>query len=75
MKVFAGNEPTVPVSVVVDALDSLQAAGHGHGGKKKGGSNMQYAAAAPEFLQCMSTCSSSGVGDQGTCAALCAMPH
>lgn len=51
MKVFAGNEPSVPVSVLVDALDSLQA-GSGSKGAAKA---MHVAAAAHE--PCMAACS------------------
>lgn len=82
MKVFAGNEPSVPVSVLVDALDAMQA------GKapKAAARNMQYAAAAnpsschASCMQSMQVCLGAGES-QGNCtnaaracAAQCPMP-
>ena len=68
MKVFAGNEPTVPVSVLVDALDALQ----GRNAPSGVARSMQYAAAAhptgcqTSCLQSFETCVKGG-GDQGSC--------
>ncbi len=51
MKVFAGNQPAVPVSVLVDALDTMQ----GGGATKGQAEQMRYAAGA-KLSACQSTC-------------------
>jgi hypothetical protein len=51
MKVFAGNEPAVPVSVLVDALDTLQ----GGSAPKGAAQAMQYAASA-QLSSCQKSC-------------------
>jgi len=68
MKVFAGNEPAVPVSVLVDALDALQGGSAPMGAAKA----MQYAAAAQpsacqnSCMQSFQACMASG-GSESTC--------
>jgi hypothetical protein len=52
-KVFAGQEPYVPVAVVVDALDELQSGGGG-GGYATGGSMQQ--AASMQLQACHLKC-------------------
>ena len=51
MKVFAGNEPTVPVSALVDALDMLQS-----GSAPKGAAKAMQYAASPQLSDCQKTC-------------------
>lgn len=83
MKVFAGNEPAVPVSVLVDALDTLQAGQAPRGAAKQ----MQYAAAVRPS-ECHTACHRSlemcmqNGGDQSSCmssanscAAHCPLPQ
>jgi hypothetical protein len=83
MKVFAGNEPSVPVSVLVDALDTLQ----GGSAPKGAAQAMQYAASA-QLSGCQASCMAqhescmSGGNAPGTCvastqacAAQCPAPH
>lgn len=70
MKVFAGNEPAVPVSVLVDALDAMQGGNAPNSGAKK----MKYAAAARAdscqmgCMQSFESCMKSG-GDQSLCVS------
>lgn len=51
MKVFAGNEPSVPVSVLVDALDEMQG-----GGASQGTQAAAQARLAPQLSACMAQC-------------------
>jgi len=51
MKVFAGNEPAVPVSVLVDALDEMQ--GGSASGAAQAGAQSQL---APQLNACMAQC-------------------
>lgn len=58
MKVFAGNEPAVPVSVLVDALDALQS---GHASKH--GAAQMHGAATAHMSKCQEAC----MGMHGAC--------
>jgi hypothetical protein len=73
MKIFAGNEPSVPVSVLIDALDTLQG-----GQASKGGAAQMHGAASAHIHHCQADCMlehstcmmTAGVGGAQSCVAI-----
>ena len=51
MKVFAGHEPSVPVSVLIDALDEMQAGGASHAARAGAKASL-----VPQFGACVNQC-------------------
>lgn len=70
MKVFAGQEPTVPVSALVDALDALQG-----GSAPKGAVRAMHDAASAQLSGCQKACLNqheacmAGGGNPGGCSS------